>query len=122
VTVSDADRTRDASVSAPPGRPTATDVLRAVGRRLRADPVLCVPFVVAGVVVGLADWIRLRDPLPAGTPVWTGETVSVQYSLFPSGTARATRELGALVDLRLPYLLGGVALEAVVPLAVGTAG
>lgn len=111
-----------APVRATPRRPFTIVVLRAVVGRLRTDPFLCVPFVIAGLVVALGDMIRLRDPLPVGDPVWAAETVSVQYSLFPSGTARTTRELGALVDLQLPYLLGGLALEALVPLAVGTAG
>ncbi|MDS0280976.1 hypothetical protein [Haloarcula onubensis] len=103
-------------------RLSPTGVLRAVGRRLRAAPARCVPFTVAGVVVALADWLRLRDPLPVAQPAWVGDTVSVQYALFPSGTARTSRHLGAFLDLRLPYLVGGLTLEAVVALAVGTAG
>ena len=104
------------------GRRSARDVLVAVVRRLRAAPRLAVPFVLAGAVVGLADWLRLQDPLPAGQPQWVGDTLSVQYALFPAGTARTARELGAFPDLRLPYLLGGLALEALVVLSVGVAG
>ena len=104
------------------GPRSVRDVLVAVVRRLRATPRLAVPFVLAGAVVGLADWLRLQDPLPAGQPPWMGDVLSVQYALFPAGTARTTRELGAFPDLRLPYLLGGIALEALVVLSVGVAG
>lgn len=112
----------DPSDSGSVDRLSVVGVLTAVVRRVRTDPFLCVPFSIAGVVVALADWLRVRDPLPAAEPAWTGDTVSVQFSLFPSGTARTTRELGALVDLKLPYLLGGVTLEAAAALAVGIAG
>ena len=105
-----------------PERRSTPTVLLAVARRLRTDPTLCLPFGLAGLVVGLADWLRLRDPLPVGQPAWVGDTFSVQYGVFPSGTARTSRQLGAFMDLQLPYLLGGLALEAVVALAVGVAG
>jgi hypothetical protein len=97
-------------------------ILERTKTRLRQDPFLVLPFLVAGVVVGLADATRAWDPIPVTTPDWTEQSVSIQYSFFPSGPARTVRELGAFVDLRPTYALGAVALEAVVFLAVGLAG
>ncbi|ACV47855.1 MULTISPECIES: hypothetical protein [Halomicrobium] len=102
-------------------RTTAT-MLRAAVTEIRRDPWLLCPFAVAGLLVALVDWLRQRDPISVVTPHWMDQTVSLQYSVFPRGTARTSRSVGALVDLELPSLLGAVALEAVVPLAVGTAG
>ncbi|WP_018257633.1 hypothetical protein [Halomicrobium katesii] len=102
-------------------QPTAS-VLRAALTELQRDPRLLAPFAVAGLLVALVDWLRQRDPISVVTPHWMDQTVSLQYSVFPRGTARTSRSVGALVDLELPSLLGAVALEAVVPLAVGTAG
>jgi hypothetical protein len=90
--------------------------------RLRRDPRLGLPFVMAGLLVALADAIRKRDPLPVTTPEWTGKSLSVQYSFFPSGLARTIRELGAFVDLRPLYVLGARTLECVVFVGVGLAG
>jgi hypothetical protein len=93
-----------------------------VATRLRRDSRLGLPFVIAGLVVALADVIRTWDPLPVTTPEWTERSLSVQYSFFPSGPARTIRTLGAFVDLRAPYLLGALALECVVFVGVGLAG
>lgn len=122
MSVDDVDGRAEPNVRGTPPRLSATVVLRDVVRRLRADPFLAVPFTLAGLVVALADWLRVADPLPASEPVWMSDTASVQYSVFPGGTARTVRELGAFVDLQLPYLFGGLALEAAVALAVGVAG
>ncbi|WP_152041176.1 hypothetical protein [Salinigranum salinum] len=97
-------------------------VLKRATTRLRLDPRLGLPFVIAGLVVALADAIRAWDPIPATTPAWTEESLSVQYSFFPSGPARTIRELGAFVDLRTPYLLGALTLECAVFVGVGLAG
>lgn len=101
---------------------TSGSVMKAVGTRLRSDPVLIVPFAVAGFFVALADWLRKQDPLPVAVPDAFGQTLSVQYSLVPRGTPRTVRQVGALLDLRLPYFVGAVALELLVLLAVGLAG
>ncbi|MFC7138014.1 hypothetical protein ACFQRB_19240 [Halobaculum litoreum] len=102
--------------------PTIVSVLRAVSRRFAADPMLVVPFVVAGVVVGLAETIRRRDPLPSTRPESLAESLQIQVAIVPSGTPTATRHVDALVDLQAPYLVGAVALEAVAGLAVVVAG
>lgn len=103
--------------------PTTIGALyRSVGRHVRRNPALVVPFVVAGLLVALADRVRQWDPIPVATPRSFEQTLSVQYSVFPSGTARTGRELGALLDLHLSYFLGAVALELLVPLVIGVAG
>jgi len=91
-------------------------------RRIRDDPGLVVPFVVAGVIVAAVDWLRRVDPLPTGDPSWMYDTVSVQYNVFPDGVSRTTRTVGAFVHLELPVLAWGVALEALAVLAVAVAG
>lgn len=101
---------------------TAGVVLKTVRERLRRDPGLIVPFAIAGLIVAIADWFRQRDPIPAATPDSFDQTISVQFSVFPTGTARTVRHADALVDLRTPYLVGAVGLELVVVLAVGVAG
>jgi hypothetical protein len=97
-------------------------VLKRATTRLRRDPRLGLPFVIAGLVVALADAIRAWDPLPVTTPEWTEKSLSVQYSLFPGGPARTIRELGAFVDLRTLYVLGALTLECAVFVGVGLAG
>ncbi|RRJ31403.1 hypothetical protein EIK79_06700 [Halocatena pleomorpha] len=97
-------------------------VLREAGSRIRHDPALVGPFAVAGLFVMLADLLREFDPIPVATPVSFGHTFSIQYSIVPKGTARTIRHINALFDLRDPYLLGAVALELLVLLAVGLAG
>lgn len=101
---------------------TAGTVLKTAGLYIRRDPVLAVPFGVVGLLVALADWLRTQDPLSVAQPDSFEQTLSVQYSIFPTGTARTVRHADALVDLRVSYLLGAVALELLVPLAVGLAG
>lgn len=100
----------------------ATTVLKDTGARIRRDPVLLVPFTVAGLLVGLADWLREWDPIPAATPESFGGTIGVDYSIFPTGTARSVRHVDALIDLETPYFLGAVGLELLVVLAIGVAG
>ncbi|MFC6765576.1 hypothetical protein [Natrinema soli] len=104
-----------------PGARTVA-VLRATSARIRRDPVLVVPFVVAGLLVALTDRLRQWDPIPATTPDSFGQTISVQYSVFPRGIPRTIRRIGAFIDLELPFLVGAVALELVVVLAIGIAG
>ncbi|SDR02945.1 hypothetical protein SAMN05216278_3340 [Halopelagius longus] len=97
-------------------------VLKRALTRLQRDPLLGLPFVIAGVVIALADAIRAWDPIPVTTPEWVGKALSVQYSFFPSGPARTVRTLSAVVDLRTPYALGAVTLEVAVFFVVGLAG
>lgn len=108
--------------SSPDTSVTVGTVLKTASAHIRHDPVLIVPFAVVGLLVALADWLRKWDPLPVATPDAFGQTVSVQYSVFPMGTARTVRRVGALVDLQIPYFFGAVALELLVLLAVGLAG
>lgn len=97
-------------------------VLKRAMTRLRRDPLFGLPFVIAGLVVALADVIRAWDPLPVTTPEWVGKSLSIQYSFFPSGPARTIRELGAFVDPQTLYVLGALTLEFAVFLVVGLAG
>lgn len=99
----------------------ATILTEAIGR-IRREPLLVVPFALTGGLVSLADWLREHDSIPATSADALEQSVSVQYSIFPSGTARTGRSVGALVDLHRPYFLWGVGLELVVFLAVGLAG
>ncbi|MFD1589327.1 hypothetical protein ACFR9U_20305 [Halorientalis brevis] len=112
-------RSRQAS---PATRLSTVGVIRAALRRIRRDPVLAVPFAVVGVLVALADWLRQSDPIPVAAPDAFSDSVSLQYSVLPQGTARTVRQVDALIDLTLPYLLWAVGLELVVALAVGLAG
>lgn len=100
---------------------TVTGILREVASRVRRDPAIVVPFVVAGAVVIAADWLRVHDPLPVALPDWTG-TLRIVYPLYPAGSVRATREVGAFVDLPGQWLLWAVSLELATILAVGLAG
>nr|WP_252718819.1 hypothetical protein [Haloarcula sp. CBA1122] len=97
-------------------------VLKSALGRIRRDPVLAVPFAVVGVLVALVDWLRQHDSIPMAPTDALSQSVSVNYAVFPQGTARTARHVGALVDLETRYLLWAVGLEALVPLAVGIAG
>lgn len=97
-------------------------VLRSALGRIRRDPVLAVPFAVAGLLVALADWLRQYDPIPMASTDALSQSVSIKYSVFPRGTARTVRHVGALVDLKTQYLMWAIGLELLIPLAVGIAG
>ncbi|ELZ95956.1 hypothetical protein C440_06687 [Haloferax mucosum ATCC BAA-1512] len=98
-------------------------ILKATKDRIARDPSLFVPFVVAGLLVALADRLRTWDPIPALEPNWLRQGgLSLRYNVFPQGTARTVRDLDALVNLRVEYLFAAVALELLVVVAVGTAG
>ncbi|MFC5369120.1 hypothetical protein [Salinirubrum litoreum] len=98
------------------------DVLREVVRRLRADPVLVLPFACAGLVLVSVDVWRRRDPLPVSRPDSLSRTLEVQATVVPSGVPRTVRRVDALVDLQATYLVAGVGLELLVPLVIATAG
>lgn len=97
-------------------------VLKTAGSRIRHDPVLTVPFAVVGLFVAFADRFRELDPIPVATPDSFGQIFSIQYSIVPKGTARTIRHVDALLDLQIPYLVGAIALELLVLLAIGLAG
>lgn len=98
-------------------------VLSGVLVRFRSDLRLAVPFLVAGLLVGLVDIARRRDPIPTTIDSGLdGLHVELPFLLYPSGAAQTTRSLGAIVELRLPYLLWAVAVELLPLLAVGVAG
>lgn len=89
--------------------------------RLRRDPALLVPFTAAGLVLALLDRLRRWDPIPT---LVTGDDVSIgiEYAGYPTGVPDTIRPLGALVDLKLPYLAWGVGLEALALAVVAAAG
>src|SRR6056297_2221235 len=85
----------------PSGPPTTWQVLRRVVVAFRRQPQLLGPFALTGLVVAAADWLRRTDPLPTYQTPALQKTLSVQYALFPAGTARTARSVDALVNLRL---------------------
>ncbi|OLZ39886.1 hypothetical protein A6E15_02325 [Natrinema saccharevitans] len=89
--------------------------------RLRRDPALLVPFTVAGLVLALLDRLRRWDPIPTQV---TGDDVSIgiEYAGYPTGVPDTVRSLGALVDLKLPYLVWAIGLEALALAVVAAAG
>ncbi|RQH00856.1 hypothetical protein [Natrarchaeobius oligotrophus] len=95
-------------------------VANAIGR-LRSDPVLWLPFLLAGLLSFAIDRRRAADALPVEAGV-DDATVSVAYAIYPSGVTETVRPLGALVDLRLPSLAYALGLEALAVLAVAGAG
>ncbi|ELZ21984.1 hypothetical protein [Natrinema limicola] len=114
------DPTLDGSDRAGAGRP-ASPVSLALDR-LQRDPVLFVPFVVAGVCLWLLDWIRRHDPLPTIPGEQTGATVTVAYTGYPTGVPETARALSSLIDLKLPYLVWGLTLEVVAVFVIAAAG
>lgn len=94
---------------------------RALIARLRADPVLWVPFFLAGCVLAVVDSLRNWDPLPVVSPL--GEsTITVSYAIYPTGTTATSRPFGALVDLQLPTYAYALSLEGLVIVTVAVAG
>lgn len=106
----------------PTTRLSTLDVLKSSLGRIRRDPVLAVPFTIVGVLVALGDWLRQHDPIAMAPTDALSQSVSIKYAVFPQGTARTVRHVGALIDLKPRYLLWAVGLEILVPLAVGIAG
>lgn len=94
-------------------------------RRIRADPALLVPFLVAGLVLSGLDWLRSRDSLPAATTeplAGEGLEITVEYAIYPTPATQTTRSAGALVDLHPEYLGWALGLEALALLVVPLAG
>lgn len=100
------------------GSPT---VLGSTGARLRDDPFCWLPFAVAGLVLLAADRLRATDSLPTA-PGPSETTVTVPYTIYPTGTTTTTRPLESLVDLRAPMLAYGLGLEVLALIAVAGAG
>ena len=90
--------------------------------RLRRDPVLFVPFVVAGVCLWLLDWIRRHDPIPTMPVEQNGASITVAYTGYPTGVTETARALSSLIDLKLPYLVWGITLEVVAVFVIAAAG
>lgn len=103
--------------------PSTTAILAESVRRISRDPVLALPFAVAGVVLALIDRLRIRDPVPTMLAQPVGDvTVSVSFPIYPSGLRATGLDPAALVDLRPWYLLRTLGLELLAILAVALAG
>lgn len=103
---------------------TAGTFTRATAR-IREDPLLLVPFALAGFVLAVLDWLRLQDPVPTleGRAIdATGIEISLEFVGYPTGTPGTARRVSALVDLEAPYLLWALGLEVLAVLAVAAAG
>ena len=118
---SDAQSTSGAAAGEP-ATLTVLAVLRTTVDRLRSEPRLAVPFVLAGIVMAAVDVARRWDPIPASRAASDGLSVEIAFYLYPTGVADTARPLGAMVDLLPRYLLWAVGLELAVVLAVGVAG
>lgn len=98
-------------------------VVGAAVRRLVDDPLLAAPFAVAGLILALVDWLRLRGPVPPGTGQQvTGTTVSIAFHVYPTGVRATGLRVGAVLDLRPEYLARVLGVELLALLAVGVAG
>lgn len=90
--------------------------------RFRRDPVLLLPFLVAGVCLAVLDWLRRFDPLPTRPAMQNGASITVAYTGYPTGAPETARALESLVDLKLSYLVWGIGLEAAAVLVIAAAG
>ena len=106
-------------------RLTAGGTFSRATARIRDDPVLLVPFALAGFVLAVLDWLRLQDPIPTleGRAIdSSGVEISLEFVGYPTGTPGTARRVSALVDLEAPYLLWAVGLEIIAVLVVAAAG
>lgn len=90
--------------------------------RFRRDPGLLLPFLIAGVCLAVLDWLRRLDPLPTRPAMQNGAPITVAYTGYPTGAPETARALESLIDLKLPYLVWGIGLEAVAVLVIAAAG
>lgn len=93
--------------------------------RLRRDPGLCVPFLLAGCCLWLVDWLRFHDPLPASADSGVGNggiSIQLEYVGYPTGVTRTTPSLESLVGLEPAYFLWGLGLYLLPLAAVSAAG
>ena len=111
-----------AGAGAPPA-PTARESLRVALRRVAADPRLLGPFLLAGVVYALADFLRRTDPVPVvlADRIQDG-TLSVAFGVYLSPNPTTARPLDALVGLRVDYLVWTAGVGLACLLAVIVAG
>ena len=116
------DQSTSGAAAREPATLTVLAVLRATVDRLRSEPRLAAPFVLAGIVMAAVDVARRRDPIPTSRAASDGFSVEIAFYLYPTGVADTARPLGAMVDLLPGYLLWAVGLELTVVLAVGVAG
>ena len=92
----------------------AGEILSRGTSQLRRDPWLFAPFLVAGVVLSLIDWLRRVDPLPvlvSAPTVTDGVDITLEYMGYPTGVTGTERAFESLIGLEVPYLLWGVGLE-----------
>lgn len=102
---------------------TVGDTLSTALARLRDDPLLAVPFMLAGVVLSLLDWLRELDPIPSVAAGGARETtIGLEFQGYPTGAPATARRVGALIDLETPSLAWAIGLELVALLAVAVAG
>lgn len=119
-----ADAPTDAATGeAADGPVTTAGLLRAGWRRLRADPRALVPFLLAGVVLATANWLRRRDPVPVVTPERLQDGhFAVAYAVFPTGVAGYDTPVGALFGLKWAYLAWTLGVGAAAVAATALAG
>lgn len=107
-------------------QPTKTEPHGIVPRALahfRWDPLLLLPFALAGLILAILDFLHRGDPVPAIEHSGLGEhTVSVEYAGYPTGLRQMTVPLESLLGLELPYLVWSLGLYALGLLAVTVAG
>ncbi|ELY80982.1 hypothetical protein [Natrinema gari] len=93
--------------------------------RLRRDPALFGPFLLVGIVLSLADWLRRHDPLPAPERAGVGTNgldIRLEFVGYPTGIGQTMRPLESLIGLEPGYLVWGLGLYGLVTLAVSAAG
>lgn len=96
---------------------TGTDfgsITRRVRSRIVGDPLLCVPFFLAGIALTIIDELRRHDPIPVSQLLRIQRLgFSVDVVLIPSGSRAMRRTLGGLLDLHPRLLVWALGLEVV---------
>ncbi len=103
----------------PPEQP---HVLSSAFSRLSRNPVLFVPFLLAGLVLTFADWHRRHNPIPTlerPHPLENGIDITLEFAGYPTGVPQTTHPFESLLGLEPLYLLYGLGLF-LAPLAVVT--
>lgn len=93
--------------------------------RLRDDPRLLAPFLLAGAFLTAVDWLRARDPIPAGERASLpadGIEISVEFVGYPTGVRQTRLLLDPLVGLQPRYLLWVLGLHLLGLAVVSAAG
>lgn len=89
--------------------------------QVRRDPLLLVPFGVAGLVLTLVDVLRHFDPIPVVERqqlLQDGLDIRVEFAGYPRGVSQREVLFESLVGLRLPYFVWGVGLHLLTVLAL----